>query len=90
MEDWGEPANFDQMDAATAALIVELHLQDSKDELEGSRGKEKAAEENISDNQIAMQLFQEDSERQATLLDDRKMAASISQAVRADAELLEA
>ena len=78
-----------EMDDETAALITQLQLQDSTEELERSQAKGKNVEGTLSDHQLALQLIQEDLKRHATILNDRKMAASMRQAVQADAELLE-
>jgi hypothetical protein len=76
----------DMMDDATTALIIQLQLQDSKDEFEKSIGKGKNVEGSLSDNQLALQLLQEDLECRATMLNDRKMAVSMREAIRADKE----
>lgn len=47
-------------------------------------------EGSLSDSQLALQLVQEDMERHSTILKDRKMVASMTQAVQTDARLLEA
>jgi UDP-N-acetylglucosamine transferase subunit ALG13 len=90
MATWAELDNFDEMDDATAALIIQLQLQDSQEIFEASQNKGKNVAGKLMDSQAAFQLSMEEMERQATIISDHMMARSITQAVRADAQLLAA
>lgn len=76
------------IDDETAELIFKLQLEDSKELFEISQARGKSREGRLSDYQVALQTNQQEVERAATNLKDRHMAASIANAVLADAELI--
>ena len=78
------------IDDETAELIFKLQLEDSKKLFEASQAKGKTREGQLSDYRCALQTNQQEMERAATNLKDRNMAASIANAVIADAELIAA
>lgn len=77
------------LDEETAALIIQLQLEDSQALAEQHGGKGKAPEGSITDSQVAFRLYAKDLERSAFLTADRQMAKSIVRACQADADALE-
>ena len=78
------------MDEATAALVIQLQIEDSEELSSLCKGKGKAKEGDISDSQIAFELYQEDLERNASVIKDRQMTKSIAQACQTDGDMLAA
>ncbi|PVH70490.1 hypothetical protein DL98DRAFT_135935 [Cadophora sp. DSE1049] len=81
---------FNCMDTATAALIIQLQIQDSDELFEGLSGKGKTRDGVFSDSQIAARLYKEDLERNASIVADRRMTISIATACHTDGQLLTA
>ena len=77
------------MDDETASLL-DLQLQDSRDLFKTTPVKGNTSGTGLSEFRLALQLNQEKLEKAATVLSNRQMTRSISQAVRADTELLAA
>ncbi len=76
------------MDEETAAMIIQIQLEDSLEFSERSEGKGKRREGELSDLQLAINLYQEDLKRNASILADRKMTRSIAHACQTDGDLL--
>ncbi|MCJ1239604.1 hypothetical protein MMC14_007602 [Varicellaria rhodocarpa] len=74
------------MDDLTAALIIQLQLEDINDLRQRSKGKN--AEGSILDSQVAQCEYQKELERFQTIIQDRRMSHSISQAVESDANII--
>jgi hypothetical protein len=72
------------MDPATAALILELQIEDSEEILASSGRKGKGREGIVSDTQLALQFYREDLERNARIIADHQMTKSLSEACRTD------
>lgn len=79
---------FDDMDTATAALIVRLQLEDSEEQFESLVGKGKAREGGLSDAQFALQLYKEDLERNVAIVADEQMSRNIARACILDGEIV--
>lgn len=80
------------MDEASIALIIRLELQESLDfsTQEEERSKGKGREGDLSDLQVALQLHREDLQRNASIIADRQMTASIARACQEDGHTLAA
>ena len=78
------------MDTATAGLVLQLQLEDSKEQFESFAGKGKAREGKLSDSQFALQLYKEDLERNAALFADEQMSRSLARACILDGETVTA
>jgi len=63
----------DFMDEASAALIIQLQIQDSQQLFETYGAKGKGREGEQSDSQLAVYLYREDLQRNASILADRQM-----------------
>ena len=74
------------MDDLTATLIIQLQLDDINDLRQRSKGKN--LEGSIMDSQVAQCEYQKELERFQTIIHDRRMGHSISQAVESDAEII--
>lgn len=74
------------LDAATAELILQLQLDDIA-ELEAS-SKGKARDGELTDNQLALQLYHHGLTDVTRLLADRRMATSVAAAVFQDGNIL--
>ena len=72
------------MDEDSAALAIQLLIQDSRQlaAIISGKGKRKAGE--ISDDQLALEIYQKDLERSATIITDRSLTKSISRACHLD------
>ena len=72
------------MDEDSAALAIKLLIQDSQQlaVIISGKGKRKAGE--ISDDQLALAIYQKDLERSATIITDRSLTRSISRACHLD------
>lgn len=80
--------NLEGMDDATAALLLQLQLEDIDEYIGNIREKGKSREGEVSDIELALQLEKEELQRNATILSDREMTKSIARAVVADAPVL--
>ncbi|KAF8847452.1 hypothetical protein BDZ45DRAFT_636984 [Acephala macrosclerotiorum] len=78
---------FDFMDEASAALIIQLQIQDSQLLSEACETKGKGREGELSDSQLSINLYREDLLRNASILADRQMTRSITRACQTDGEL---
>jgi hypothetical protein len=76
------------MDEASAALIIQLQIQDSQQLSDAYGIKGKGREGQLSDSQLAAYLYREDLQRNASILADRQMTRSIAQACQTDGEIL--
>ena len=79
---------FANMDIGSAALIFQLQLEESNEVFESFEGKGKGREGDLSDSQVAFQLYKEDMEHNLTVVADRKMSRSIAQACQMDGDVL--
>jgi hypothetical protein len=79
---------FNVMDEPSQALIIQLQIQDSQQLSEACEGKGKGREGELSDSQLAADLYREDLERYASILADRQMTRSIARACQTDGNLL--
>ncbi|KAL8682875.1 MAG: hypothetical protein Q9186_001121 [Xanthomendoza sp. 1 TL-2023] len=77
---------FDQIDDASAALILQLQREDA-DELQ-RLGKGKGREDAVSDADLALQVYQQELQQTGTVLADRSMSRSLARAVIADSAFL--
>lgn len=78
------------MDDDTAALILQLQLEDSQELFTTCEGKGKGREGDISDTQLALNLYREDLERNVSIINDRKMTRSLARACQTDGNALAA
>lgn len=74
------------VDPLTISAIVQAQLEDSQELVAGDKGKQR--EGTTTDTQVAMQMYMEDLQHCNAMLEDRKMAQSISVAVQQDGDLL--
>ena len=72
------------MDDITASLILELQLEDVDELIDSDKGKQ--AEGSLADADHALGVYKEELQRLETILSDRRMGRSISEAVERDAE----
>ncbi|KAI9048525.1 hypothetical protein LZ554_007358 [Drepanopeziza brunnea f. sp. 'monogermtubi'] len=72
------------VDPATAALILELQIEDSEEILASSGRKGKEREGIVSDTQLALRFYREDLGRSARIIADHQMTKSLSEACRTD------
>ncbi|KAL8685279.1 MAG: hypothetical protein Q9224_005880, partial [Gallowayella concinna] len=77
---------FDQIDDASAALILQLQREDA-DELQ-RLDKGKGREDAVSDPDLALQLYQQELQQTSTVLADLSMSRSLARAVIADSAFL--
>ncbi|PBP18079.1 hypothetical protein BUE80_DR010964 [Diplocarpon rosae] len=76
--------SFADMDLETAALILQLQIDDSEELFASSDRKGKGREGVLSDTQLALQIFKEEMQRNAAITADRQMTRSIHEACRTD------
>ena len=81
---------FDGIEEATAALIIQLQLEDSEELVATVERKGKGREDELSDIQLALQLFREDMQRYDTVIKDRQMTKSIAKACQTDGNIVSA
>ncbi len=79
---------FDNVDSETAALILQLQIEDSDELFSSCERKGKGREGVVSDTQLALQYYIGDLERHAIVVADRQMARSIAQACHTDGRIL--
>ena len=79
---------FNYMDEDSAALIIQLQIQDSQQLSALYEGKGKGREGYLSDCQLAMNLYLEDLERNASIILDRRMTRSIARACQMDGNVV--
>ncbi|KAL8855426.1 MAG: hypothetical protein Q9178_007938 [Gyalolechia marmorata] len=82
----GHPFVLDEIDDASAALILELQREDVEQLQRSFKGKNR--EDDVSDIDLAVQLFQQDLEQTSAVLTDRCMSRSLARAVIADSAFL--
>lgn len=80
-------ALFGAMDDQSAALIVQLQLEDIATIFATSKGKRRASEA-LNDQEYALQLCRQDLETNMVTLTDRAMGQSIARAVQEDRHIL--
>lgn len=85
-----DQALFNGVDDATAALIFQGYLDDSKRLFEESQARSKEKEGVFTDYQVALKLQEEEMKRGSSTLIDRQMSKSITRAVLTDAQMLAA
>lgn len=85
-----DQALFNGVDDATAALIFQSYLDDSKQLFEESQARSKNKEGVLSDYQLALKLNEEEMKRGSSTLSDRQMSKSMTRAVLNDAQMLAA
>ena len=78
--------SLDEVDDATAALIVQLQREDVEELQSSDKGKNR--ESDFSDADLAMTIFQEELQHSSVILNDRCMSRSLAQAVITDSALL--
>lgn len=76
------------MDSKTASLILQLQIEDSTNLLSSYEGKGKGIEGVLTDTQLALQLYTEELERNATIISDRHMTRSLARACQSDGDIL--
>ncbi|KAH9223443.1 hypothetical protein DL95DRAFT_420154 [Leptodontidium sp. 2 PMI_412] len=79
---------FHSMDSKTASLILQLQIEDSTNLLSSYEGKGKGIEGVLTDTQLALQLYTEELERNATIISDRHMTRSLARACQSDGDIL--
>ncbi|KAG4440048.1 hypothetical protein IFR05_004498 [Cadophora sp. M221] len=79
---------FHSMDSDTASLILQLQLEDSANLFSSCEGKGKGVEGVLTDNQLALQLYTEELQRNATIISDRCMTHSLVRACQTDGDVL--
>lgn len=78
--------DFDHLDDATAALILQLQDRDIEEHLRARKGK--VRDDQLSDADLAMEIYQQELKERHAILNDRCMSRSITEAVMTDAPLL--
>ncbi|KAL8880876.1 MAG: hypothetical protein Q9198_001802 [Flavoplaca austrocitrina] len=78
--------SLQEVDDASAALILQLQREDAEELQRSSKGKNR--EDVISDHDLAIELFQQDIHEMNTFLTDRCMSRSLARAVVADSAFL--
>ena len=76
------------MDDSTALTVLQLQLMDIKEDLEGRKGKE--AEAYVNDAHHALAIYEADLLRAQSILTDRSMCRSLSEAIESDADTIDA
>lgn len=77
------------MDEQSAALVLQLQLEDIANIFATAKGKGRADDSSTADDAAyALQLHQQDLEASMAILDDRKMCQSIARAVQDDQHIL--
>ena len=71
---------FDVLDEETAALILQLQISDSLELYETFEGKGKRRVGELTNAQLALQIYTDESKRNATIISDRQMTKSIARA----------
>ncbi|KAE9378173.1 hypothetical protein N431DRAFT_174373 [Stipitochalara longipes BDJ] len=79
---------FANMDIRSAALILQLQLEESNEVFESFESKGKGREGVLSDSQVAFQMYKENMEHNISIVADRKMSSSIAQACQMDGDVL--
>ena len=79
---------FIAMDSETAALILQLQIEDSNELLSSCEGKGKGIEGVLSDTQVALQVYKEELQRNATIIADQNMTRSLARACQTDGSML--
>ena len=74
---------LDLIDNATATLILQLQNRDIEELIHASKGKRRDAEP--SDVDLAVAIYQQELQEMNTILTDRSMGRSFTQAVISDA-----
>ena len=72
------------MDDITASLILKLQLEDADELIDSDKGKQAGGP--LADADHALVVYKEELQRLETVLSDRRMGRSISEAVERDAE----
>jgi hypothetical protein len=75
------------LDLKTAELIIDPQLKDTEALFSSSKGKQRQNE--VSDAELALQLYKQELENSARLILDRRMTQSIAHAVHNDGLLLQ-
>jgi hypothetical protein len=79
---------FNVIDEPSAAFIIQLQIQDSQRLFEACKAKGKGRERELSDSELAVNLYLEDLQCYAFILADRQMTRSIARACQTDGNLL--
>ena len=77
---------FGAVDEPTASLILQIQSQDVNDLLNVKKGKSR--EGDVSDADLALEIYHGELEKRAVIQRDQTMARSLTRAVISDAELL--
>ncbi len=77
---------FLSTDDLTAALLIQLQIEDAEQALSSFKGK--AREGELSDAELALQLYKQDLECNASIISDQRMTRSIAFAVQMDGNVL--
>lgn len=80
------PFTLQDVDDASAALILQLQREDAEELQRSSKGKHR--EDEVSDIDLALELFQQDLQETNAVLTDRCMSRSLARAVVADSAFL--
>ena len=78
--------SLDEVDDATAALIIQLQREDVEELQSSAKGKSRDIE--VCDADVAMTIFQEELQQRSSMLNDRCMSRSLARAVIMDSALL--
>lgn len=76
------------MDEQSAALVLQLQLEDIANIFATAKGKGRADDSTADDAAYALQLHQQELETSMVILEDRKMCQSIARAVQDDQHIL--
>ncbi|TVY92417.1 hypothetical protein LAWI1_G001713 [Lachnellula willkommii] len=79
---------FDVLEEETANLILQLQISDGLELYETFEGKGKHRQGELTDAQLALQIYTEDLKRNATIVSDRQMTRSIARACQSDEGIL--
>jgi len=79
---------FAEMDESTAALIIQLQIEDSQELSSSIVAKGKGREGEVSDTQVALAIHLEELQRNVTVIKDRQMTKSIADACQRDGEIV--
>jgi hypothetical protein len=78
---------FNNMDEDTAALILQLQLEDSLELSAISEGEGKGSEGEVTDTQYALGLYKEGLQRNTSIINDLKLSKSIAQDCNTDGQV---
>jgi hypothetical protein len=86
MAEFAQSGSLQTTDDLTAALLIQLQLEDTEKISSSIKGK--GPEGELSDAELALRLYKQELELNASILSDRRMTRSIALAVQSDGNAL--